>query len=67
MRAFRKIGKDCIQGRIKAIEDGGEVPQDVLTHILKSASKYVAKCFILLLSGNVVMLDLSLFCVPDFS
>lgn len=36
---MRKIGKDCIQKRIKSIEKEEVVPNDVLTHILQSASK----------------------------
>lgn len=39
-RALRAIGKDCIQKRIQALEGGQPVPHDILTCILKTASKY---------------------------
>ena len=38
---MRMIGKDCIQRRIKAIENGEETPSDLLTHILQSAGMQV--------------------------
>jgi hypothetical protein len=38
-RALRAIGRDCIQKRIKALEEGQTVPHDILTCILKTASK----------------------------
>ena len=39
VRALRAIGRDCIQKRIKALEEGQTVPHDILTCILKTASK----------------------------
>ena len=36
-RAIRMIGKDCIQKRIKAIESGEEIPNDILSLILRTA------------------------------
>jgi hypothetical protein len=39
IRAFRKVGKECILQRIKLLEDGGLVPNDILTFILKAASR----------------------------
>jgi hypothetical protein len=39
-RALRAIGRDCIQKRIKALEEGQTVPHDILTCILKTASEY---------------------------
>ncbi|KAL5496599.1 hypothetical protein EMCRGX_G012912 [Ephydatia muelleri] len=38
VRALRTIGKECIVKRIKALDSGEEVPNDILTHILKVAS-----------------------------
>ncbi|XP_075136795.1 cholesterol 24-hydroxylase-like [Leptodactylus fuscus] len=32
---LRKTGKECIEQRIKAIQDGEETPKDILTQILK--------------------------------
>ena len=40
VRALRAIGRDCIQKRIKALEEGQMVPHDILTCILKTASKW---------------------------
>ena len=34
--ALRKIGKECILKRIRMIQAGEEVPQDILTCMLKS-------------------------------
>lgn len=34
-------GKDCIQKRLKAIEKGKDVPDDILTRILKRTCKSV--------------------------
>ena len=42
VRALRAIGRDCIQKRIKALKEGVEVPHDILTCILKTASKSLA-------------------------
>ena len=39
VRALRAIGKECILKRIKALDSGGEVPSDILTCILKVASR----------------------------
>ena len=41
VRAMRMMGRDCIQRRIEAIKQGDEVPQDILTNIIKSACKLV--------------------------
>ena len=41
-RALRAIGRDCIQKRIQALEGGQPVPHDILTCILKTASKYTS-------------------------
>jgi len=38
-RAIRTIGRDCIQKRIRAIENGEEVPDDILSHILQITGK----------------------------
>eukprot|EP00731_Ephydatia_muelleri_P008149 Em0004g487a len=38
IRALRSIGRECIQMRIKALDNGEEVPNDILTCILKVAS-----------------------------
>ena len=32
---LRRIGRDCIEKRIKAVTSGGEVPHDILTQILQ--------------------------------
>ena len=37
-RALRVIGRNCIQSRVKALENGEEIPLDILSHILKMAS-----------------------------
>ena len=34
--AMRKIGRDCIEKRINAVTSGEEVPNDILTQMLKS-------------------------------
>ena len=44
VRAIRIIGRDCIMKRIKMIESGAEVPNDILTHILQLACKLIAYC-----------------------
>ena len=36
--AMRKIGRDCIEKRIKAVTSGEEVPNDILTQILQISS-----------------------------
>lgn len=36
---LRQIGKECIQKRKQAVQNGEEVPQDILTRILKSAEE----------------------------
>ena len=36
---LRMIGRECISKRIKALDNGDEVPLDILSHILKVASK----------------------------
>ena len=36
---LRMIGRECISKRIKALDNGEEVPLDILSHILKVASK----------------------------
>ena len=33
--AIRKIGRDCIEQRIKAVINGEEVPNDILTKMLQ--------------------------------
>ena len=38
VRAIRQIGKDCIVRRIKAIDNDEEVPNDILTQIIRVAS-----------------------------
>ena len=38
IRAMRKIGQDCIVQRFKAIADKEEVPNDILTQIVRVAS-----------------------------
>ena len=38
-RAIRMIGKDCIERRIRATENGEKVPNDVLSRILERTSK----------------------------
>eukprot|EP00731_Ephydatia_muelleri_P008176 Em0004g514a len=38
VRALRTIGKECIVKRIKSLDSGEKVPNDILTHILKVAS-----------------------------
>ena len=46
-RALRTIGRNCIQKRIKALDNGEEVPRDILSYILKVASKCgVSKVFV---------------------
>ena len=40
-RAMRSIGRECIKKRIKLIENGNEVPNDILTHILRVACKFI--------------------------
>ncbi|XP_066480191.1 cholesterol 24-hydroxylase-like [Tiliqua scincoides] len=39
VRLVRRIGKECIERRRKAIQDGEDIPQDILTHILQSAGQ----------------------------
>lgn len=38
IRAIRQIGKDCIARRFKAITNKEEVPNDILTQIVRLAS-----------------------------
>ncbi|XP_069493937.1 cholesterol 24-hydroxylase-like [Ambystoma mexicanum] len=38
VRLLRRTGKECIQRRKKAIENGEEIPLDILTQILKGAA-----------------------------
>eukprot|EP00731_Ephydatia_muelleri_P008075 Em0004g413a len=38
VRTLRGVGKECILKRMKVLDDGGEVPNDILTFILKSAT-----------------------------
>ena len=38
VRAIRQIGQDCILRRFKAITNEEEVPNDILTQIIKVAS-----------------------------
>jgi len=38
IRAIRTIGRECVQKRITAIENGEQVPNDILTHIVKITS-----------------------------
>lgn len=37
-RAIRQIGQDCILQRFKAITNEEEVPNDIMTQIVKAAS-----------------------------
>ena len=37
--AMRKIGRDCIEKRIRAVTNGEEVPNDILTQMLHSCGK----------------------------
>ena len=37
---IRAIGRDCIKRRIKMIESGEQVPNDILTHILQIPCKF---------------------------
>ena len=37
--AMRKIGRDCIEKRINAVISGEEVPNDILTQILRTSSE----------------------------
>uniref|UniRef100_A0A8D2LPD1 Cholesterol 24-hydroxylase n=1 Tax=Varanus komodoensis TaxID=61221 RepID=A0A8D2LPD1_VARKO len=39
VRLLRRIGKECIEQRHKAIRNGEEVPLDILTQILKGAAQ----------------------------
>ena len=34
-RALRAVGRECVWKRINAVENGEQVPNDILTHILK--------------------------------
>ena len=38
VRAIRKIGQECIMKRYKAIENEEEVPNDILTQIIRVAT-----------------------------
>lgn len=40
---LRKTGKECIEKRKRAVKNGEEVPDDILTQILKSAGKSVKR------------------------
>lgn len=40
-RTLRVIGRNCIQKRIKALNDGKDVPHDILSYIIKAASKHL--------------------------
>ncbi|XP_041428968.1 cholesterol 24-hydroxylase isoform X2 [Xenopus laevis] len=39
IRLLRQTGKECIERRQKQIQDGEEIPVDILTHILKAAGQ----------------------------
>ena len=39
VEAIRKIGRECVQRRISAIENGEQVPNDILTQIIKVTSE----------------------------
>lgn len=39
VRAIRSIGRDCIRKRIRAFENHEDLPNDILTNILKVACK----------------------------
>uniref|UniRef100_A0ABM5FBG2 Cholesterol 24-hydroxylase-like isoform X1 n=1 Tax=Pogona vitticeps TaxID=103695 RepID=A0ABM5FBG2_9SAUR len=39
LRLLRRTGKECIERRRKAIENGEEIPMDILSQILKSAAQ----------------------------
>ncbi|KAL5463995.1 hypothetical protein EMCRGX_G032950 [Ephydatia muelleri] len=40
-RTLRVIGRNCIQKRIKALNDGKDVPHDILSYIIKAATSDV--------------------------
>eukprot|EP00731_Ephydatia_muelleri_P008733 Em0004g1071a len=42
IRAMRSIGRECIRKRIRALDNGEDVPDDILTSILKVASNDAA-------------------------
>ncbi len=50
-RALRSLGRDCIKKRIELVESGAEVPNDILTHILQVACKYLTIEY--MLSSNI--------------
>ena len=39
IEAMRKIGRDCIERRMKAVNSEKEVPNDILTQILQSCGR----------------------------
>ena len=39
VKAIRMIGRECIQKRINAIENGEQVPNDILTQIIRITSE----------------------------
>ena len=41
--AMRKIGRDCIEKRIKAVTSGEELPNDILTQMLQPCSEYCCR------------------------
>ena len=43
VQAIRKIGRECIQRRISAIENGEQVPNDILTQIIRVTSELLSK------------------------
>lgn len=42
IRAIRCIGRDCIQKRIKAMEYGEPLCNDILAHIIEVISEWVS-------------------------
>ena len=54
-----QIGRDCIQERIAAVKNGEEVPNDILSTILKIGSKncmYTIYMIILCLQSSTFLL-----------
>ena len=42
--AIRKMGRDCIEKRIKAVVSGEEVPNDILTQMLQGCGECWLLC-----------------------
>ena len=41
MQAVRTVGRECIERRLRAIQNGSDVPSDILSQILGIAGKFV--------------------------